>query len=155
MSTQGRTREEARRHKRNLQQPTDILVQVTIREKTLRVRNSHKGLELWVPREGHEAQETIEWIIVEIKRDVDHSGQQPQEDPQEERVGGDPPTCAEAPQEADYRGRILKVLEDHPRCETIRWRPARSCFALVIVGEMNTKEIYVKELNKQRKLIMD
>lgn len=143
-----KTRGGVRSHRRDLANPTCSFVRVSVRDRELVVRSTTKTIDVWVPKEGDEARDTLEWIINELRRGA--SGEDPPSGSETSPPGvpqaGTRATPAE--EEQQYKDNILREISEDPRCDKILWLPSRSSFRLVAHGGMVRKEVRVKGHNR-------
>ena len=138
------SRKGKRNHRKDYHNPIEGFIAVTVRGRTIHLRNSIKVLEVWVPKEGDVARQTIEWIIAEVKKDSEKVvagavGRASQEEPSQEPRGG-----TESAEE-ECRRSILDTLRECERCEAIWWMPSRGSFRYKVVGgDGKVHEVRVK-----------
>ena len=125
-----KTRGGVRSHRRDLTNPTCSFVRVSVRDRELVVRNTTKTIDLWVPKEGDEARDALEWIIKQLRRDASDEASEPSL-PDVPQAGT---RATPAQEEQQYKDNILREISEDPRCEKILWLPSRSSFRLVAKG---------------------
>ena len=158
------TKEGQRGHSRNVVTPADTVVPVEVRGKNIMLKNTKKCLDVWVPKEGNEGKDALQWILDQISQYMESQaapsqkkprcpsqGPQGQEEaPREGGASARQPTMEEA-----HRIAIIKAILKHPRCDNLLWLPSRQSFRLQVAGMVGRVDVKVVNYLKLKKDLED